>query len=426
MSLMPDQLEFTKALDGWVAKSLGQPTDWGSLLYALPSVYPTLVLESAERQSLLDRIRFGEEVLTGSRQISFATQLLLEGRVRTPHPQDASWSFADAALDTLLRRCERFASVGGEILLLGAPTLFHFAADRMCKPTLVLLDKEHHNSTRDTDRVVVVDLRSDQPGVTVASVVVADPPWYPSEMRAFLWTAHGNADKNAKILLSVPPVGTRPGVEEEWDELVKWAEGIGLRLLDYERAVLPYESPFFERNALTAAGIQRVPTDWRRGDLAMFECAESRLLLKPLEPCRTPAEWCAVTVGRVRLRLRTDANSGWGDPRLHEAVPDDILPSVSRRDRRLESVTVWTSGNRIFHCDGVSILYKIAQALGRDESPISAIEQYVGSELSPLQLAQVDAATSALLRIVETEEKEITEWMSGLNENVVELPSCKG
>ena len=98
-------------------------------------------------------------------------------------------------------------------------------------------------------------------------LIVVDPPWYSRETRAFLLTAIRNASPGSKVLLSVPPVGTRPGVEHEWQELLIWAGGVGLRLLAYETEILPYISPLFEKNALRAAGVELIPSNGDAGTL---------------------------------------------------------------------------------------------------------------------------------------------------------------
>lgn len=423
---MRNQVEFDSTVDGWLSTRLRRPTNWASLLYSLPSVYPATVLESANRQSLSHMILFSDDTSTDCQLASFAMQLWSEGKLLTPHPQDASWCFTDSALDAALERWEGLTSIGDETLLLGTPTLFHFAKDRMAGRHISLLDKECPTTAHGMHRSVAVDLLREQPELTKASVIVADPPWYPSEMRAFLWTARRNSKQGTKILLSVPPVGTRPGIQQEWNKLLAWAADIGLHLLDYEDAILPYESPLFERNALAAVGIESFPVDWRRGDLAVFSCVSLRESLKSFHFSPSTPEWSEVMIGRVRLRIRSAPYCGWQDPALCQAVPGAVLPSVSRRDKRLESVTVWTSGNRVFHCREVSLLCRIAEALARAESPVSSIELHVASKLDPLQLAQVERATNALMEIIKAEEKEITDWKNGLNENVVQLPSCKG
>src|SRR2546428_1331204 len=138
---MCDQVEFERVIDGWVSAALRRPRDWASLLYSLPSVYPAVALESAKRCSLSHMIRFQDAKSADYKSSSFAMQLRSEGKLLTPHPQDASWWFANPALDTMGDRLERLTSVGDHVLFLGAPTLFHFTRERLVGRHLTLLDK---------------------------------------------------------------------------------------------------------------------------------------------------------------------------------------------------------------------------------------------------------------------------------------------
>jgi len=419
---MVEQTDFDKAVDRWVSASLTQDTDWATLLYRLPSVYPPLVLESVKRLAILHMVCFRDERPMET-EAPFAMQLWRRGKVATPHPQDASWWFSDSALQTLVERLKELPFRKAPLLMLGTPTLFHFSKHKSTQQSVVLLDKEFSDQSDALHRAFKVDLLREQPSYTKAEIIIADPPWYHSDMRAFLWTARRNAKEGTFVLMSVPPVGTRPGVKKEWEELLNWAETLGLSLLDYETAALPYVSPPFERNALLAAGLKCCPTDWRRGDLAVFSCnagveSSAELALQSIgEP------WQEIAFGKVRLRIRTHRN-GWQSPLLTEIIPGDVLPSVSRRDNRLGSVVAWTSGNRVFGCDGGFALYKIAEALEHKRCPVSSLEVYWGSKLGAEQVAQVEKTAQRLREIIEVEEQEIAEWQTELNDNVVELPSC--
>jgi Probable N6-adenine methyltransferase len=420
---MVDQTDFDKTVDRWVSATLTQDTDWATLLYRLPGVYPAAVLESVTRLSLSHMIRFRD---AGSIKTNtpFAMQLWSQRTVVTPHPQDASWWFADSALQTLVERMRKLPATEGAVLLLGTPTLFHFAKREAAQQSLLLLDKEFSEQNDGQHRAFRVDLLKEQPAYLKAEIIIADPPWYRPDMRAFLWTARRNAKPGTFIMMSVPPVGTRPGVQKEWRELLDWAERLGLTLFDYEPAALAYVSPPFERNALLAAGLNCCPMDWRRGDLAVFSCnarveSSAELALEGVYET-----WQEVAFRQVRLRIRTTQRNGWESPWLSEIVPGDVLPSVSRRDKRLGSVQVWTTGNRVFGCLGSLALYKIAEALETNQYPVSSLEVYWGSKLDDNQTVQVEETAERLRQIIEIEEQEIAEWQNRLNENVVELPSC--
>jgi len=238
-------------------------------------------------------------------------------------------------------------------------------------------------------------------------------------------TATRNARPGSKVLVSSPPVGTRPGVQHEWQELVTWAAGVGLRLLAYETGMLPYVSPLFERNALRAAGVESYPEQWRRGDLATFEWVGASGESEPLVPAPAAEEWSEVIFGRVRFRFRTAQHTDWKKPLLKEIMRGNVLPSVSRRDNRLASIAAWTSGNRVFGCEGTYVLGIIARALAEGRCATTDVASLTGLRLSAKQKAEIEQAAVVLADVVAVEEQEIADWRDRRNDNVVELPSCQ-
>jgi putative N6-adenine methyltransferase len=419
---MSDQSDFDKTIDGWVSARLGESLRWDSLLYALPSVYPASVWESVRRLSLTNKIRFPEGRSRSADVPSFALDLWRQEKLLTPHPLDSSWWFADAALERLLECLRSLTEASDAVLLLGTPTLFHYAKERRLGRSTMLVDRECTTAAEDSFHAARSDLMRDLPLKAKFDVIVADPPWYPLEMRAFLDKACRNAKKGTKVLLSVPGLGTRPGVQGEWSELLRWAESAGLRLLEYEEGVLPYISPLFERNALRAAGVESCPEDWRRGDLAMFEYDGVRAEQGSLAVASRDS-WKEVRFGSVRICIRPQRYAGWNDPRPCQIVAGDVLPSVSRRDKRLSSVAAWTSGNRVFACEGTFALWKIAESLKARDCPAASLASEIGRKLEQRQAREVEEAAKKLTEVIEVEEQEIADWRNKKNDNVVELPA---
>jgi hypothetical protein len=419
---MRNQAEFENALDRWVSERLTRRTGWNDLVSSLPSVCPDLVLESVNRLSLLHLVHFptaeSSEVVTSS----FAMELWASGKIATPHPLDSTWWFGDSALETLLECIEGFSAAGSSVLLLGTPTLFHYAIERVRERSFFLLDREPA-TPRGLPGHTFVDLLRNQPSVAKADVIILDPPWYPLETRAFLLTASRNARRGSKVLLSVPPIGTRPSVEQERQELLGWARPLGLRLLDYETGVLPYLSPLFERNALRSAGIRHYPEEWRRGDLATFECDGTSQHADLRAPMPREEEWNEVVFGLVRIRIRTAPAVDWETVDFREIVPGGVLPSVSRRDKRLQCVGAWTSGNRVFHCNAPYVLTIVAESLAARRCAVSSVASRLGANLTIGQKREVERVASVLADVVAIEEKEIADWRNERNENMVELPS---
>jgi Probable N6-adenine methyltransferase len=417
---MNEQCKFESQVDEWISAELAKPRNWDELLYSLPSIYPGTVWERAGILSLRDRIRFGHNRPLVA-QSSFAFRLWAQGRLSTPHPQDSLWWFGDAAL---MRLCKELGASGcSKALLLGTPTLYHYAQSRGFTRPVLLLDRDASAVVDGRYRAVACDLFTDVEPDEKFDCIVADPPWYPQEIRAFLLAGLRRSHKGTRILISIPSVGTRPGIEREWKQLLCWGRDLGLKLLYCETRGLNYISPLFERNALRAANIEEYPFDWRRGDLAAFEVTrviEPEGLIEPIQ--QTYARWNEVSFGRVRIRIRVESYFGWRSPQLHKIVAGDILPSVSRRDRRLGSAAVWTSGNRIFGCEGTLALWKIAEAMSLGECAVSSVARAVVWELDESEKAEIRNAVRELTEVIALEETEIKNWRTRENENVVELP----
>jgi hypothetical protein len=239
--------------------------------------------------------------------------------------------------------------------------------------------------------------------------VVADPPWYESEVLGFLWAARQICEQDGVVLMSVPPEGTRPGVDAEWRNIVSWAKTLGLQVEDYRLGLLSYASPLFEQNAMIAGGVPPLNGAWRRGDLAAFRCAGACRGERP--KVRSRDVWEEHVIGDVRIRARRNGGLvGWSDPTLRRIAPSDVLPSVSRRDPRRDLVDVWTSGNRVFRCGGTAVLRRILDAIAGAEVAVAKVEYSVGRNLTAVEADKVEQVEEELRRMIQTEQAETTAW----------------
>jgi hypothetical protein len=418
---MNDQLAYRNFIDELVAEKAARQIEWSVLLDALPSVYPEMVRDSAVRLGVWKNVRHAK---VGRRLNRPKAQALWQQhKLPTPHALDGCWWFSDETQKTLSDWARRLGSGRNLVALFGTPTLFHYMQSEMTDRELVLVDRVIDASITAKQRVET-DLLQSQPRLSrLASVTVVDPPWYGPETRAFLSAARANSTLGAKMLLSVPPVGTRPGIALEWSELLAWCESIGLRLLEHLPLVLRYLSPPFEENAIRAAGVPPCPPDWRRGDLAVFECFE--VATKPwatVQPIR-PVSWRDVQIGSVRLKVRVDQSSEGTSPILEELVPGDILPSVSRRDERLQDVMIWTSGNRVFGSGAPAVLGRIVDGLAADRYRGGGPRDEIGPTLPSDELSEIELTAGRLRRIIEIEERELEVWSRSLDASLVEVAS---
>lgn len=418
---MNEHTAYLNIVDDWVLDKAVHQIEWSELLNTLPSVYPAIVMDSAIRLGKWNNVQHSD-MRGGARSLhSNAVDFWRRRKLTTPHPLDGCWWFADETLKMLSDWVSRFCCFGDLIALYGTPTLFHYMQRETTARELILIDRIIKAGDHSPQQLKA-DLLKWGPNLQRrASVAVVDPPWYELETRAFLSAAQGNVLPGGKILLSLPPVGTRPGILRERAELLAWCKFRGMRLIEHLPLALRYLSPPFEVNALRAANVPLCPSDWRRGDLAVLECLESaRSSETPAQPVRDDT-WNDVDIGRVRLKLRVEESCALGLRVLEEIVPGDVLPSVSRRDERIKRVVLWTSGNRVFSSESPALLGRILDNLSRtfqhnDDDPT----------LDHNELSERALTTSRIRRIIEIEELELDVWSRSLSADLVELASSKG
>ena len=290
--------------------------------------------------------------------------------------------------------------------------MFSAAMRRLPKGTCALLDA---NST------LTMRLAQEAPAGTVihcdlltapipdwnAHTVIADPPWYPEYIRAFLWCGRALLVPGGRVLLSLPPEGTRPGINDELMDTVAYAAAVGLRLTKVRRRRVRSITPPFERNALRTEGVGAVPEEWRTGDIAEFEWTDADESPRPIAVAYA-SPWIEREKAGVRVRIRTntDVRSVEVDPRLVPLVSGDILPTVSRRDRRRAQVRVWTSGNRVFGCVFPAAFRVIATARSQDGDPEEVVGTVLRRRLTTHERPRVRTAAEQLDDLVRTEREE--------------------
>ncbi len=224
-------------------------------------------------------------------------------------------------------------------------------------------------------------------------------------------------------LIVTASLGTRLGVDLEWQELARWCREIGLRIVERWPLALRYLSPAFETNARRAGGVPECPINWRRGDLVLLECDGSRPNASLAPVCKLVRPWNDLSIGRILVKSRCDQARYDGSPILYDMVPNEVLPSVSRRDQRLHEVALWTSGNRIFGSQNVPVLRAIIKAMTFGGSAITELMNRLGLVQGDAQMREAEMAAARLREAFEAEELELEEWNRRLNANVVQLAS---
>jgi hypothetical protein len=356
-------------------------TSFGTLLRRLPAVYPTEVLASLDR--LASRGTIPAAVAYYARQqASQNGGTAIEGRslLPLPHPLDFEWRFTPDAARALLDRAAGLTPAGGDLLLFGTPGL---AVEALTLPSGRRLAFLAENNSV-TDRVVALNHATGSPIAIAfcngglpresADAVILDPPWYLDFVRPMLAAAAHACRSGGMVLISLAPFGTRPTAEADHRAAVAFGGRLGLDLVEHRELAIAYETPFFERNALAAAGLFP-PPNWRRGDLVVFR--------KTRTPSRPPVsrggyrrDWTELCIGRMRLFLRVSGEAQSEQTSLISLIEDDILPTVSRRDPRRRLAQVWTSGNRIFRTENPQLLLEAAISCSAEDLG-SGVQHYL-------------------------------------------------
>lgn len=373
--------DFEQEIIMWISEALDQGVaDFGDLVRALPGVSPP---EIAAALSSMPDVPAPLCGLPRADHLIFAR---MSGSV--PHPLDYDWRFSPRAITLLSKEALRCCPSSGTIALFGCPSLAgnpEFSAHK-----LWLLDRNAHDqAVGDNCRATAVDLVFDAIPPFAADVAIVDPPWYPEIQVAFLWAAAMALPVGGVVLSSGPPVGSRPSAADDQETLIYRAEDFGLRAVSTRRGILPYLTPPFEAVAFRAAGTPAFPVDWRLGDLIVFRKYAKSHAERPRASAPKIA-WSGYNVEGVQIRVRA-ADPSEGDPGLYALVPDNVLPTVSRRDPIRDEVTVWTSGNRVFGSRNPAL---VAATLASMESASRSAEQ------------RCPQLRAALQRIVECERRE--------------------
>jgi hypothetical protein len=373
--------------------------DFDQLIRVLPGIYPTDVARALSS--------LGMSLPPGAQ-----TSPKYLSKLPIAHPADSAWRFSAPTIDQLSDRCIQATKNGDTILLLGVPEVFLRLRARKNHRKLVLMDKDPlvveavSKELGKDEEVMAIDLADAHLRDYGAACVLADPPWYMDYFRLFTWFASQNSRKGAPLLLPLPGVGSRPQMAQERRLLLRW-----LRILAYEmqeripRTVV-YDSPFFEQNALRAAGLVSIDKLWRRCDLAVLTLSANVNVGEP--SVRESARWREFVCDGVRIRIlvNTCSSSAQCDSRLISLVPGDILPSVSSRHPLRPYVQVWTSGNRVYGCHSPSALVSVCEAFTKGCCAESQVSVSLARDLEQNECQWVRTTVEQLKRLISDERRD--------------------
>jgi hypothetical protein len=415
MTSIEEPQNFLQTVDQLILRAVsGGAASFKDILANLPSVYPAVAYSSLER--LTKDGKFSKQSLAEIKsELSGELERHCNNTHRihlpVPHPLDYDWRFSPDAISLLLNRCIDLTKPDEVVVLLGAPTVFQATLETPFPRRVILLDNNPAviKSFRDAaprESILCCDILRDELPQLEAAVAIADPPWYPLPLKGFLWAASHACAPGGHILLSLPPSGTRPGIDQELREFFDWAQELGTNLLQILPSELPYVSPPFEINALRSQGINSFPTEWRRGDLAVLSRGPHISTYNPFDEHQPEEIWDELMLQGVRLKIRHQEANIFLNPELRTIVPGDILPSVSRRDERRQLVDVWTSGNRVYSCQGRYVFRHILHALANGRSAALEVSKSLGRSLNYYEDSLIERASAQAHKLIELENNE--------------------
>lgn len=369
-----------------------------------------IVMEAAASVStlaeLVSRARgaFPTDVAAAAKRLGvrvFGTSESLQTRPGPPiHPLDYDWRFS---AQTVAHMHTALGDVASSVVFICCPSM---CVDASEWGRVALIDRNAQWSRWMNPRVefTIADLaEAPEEWRDCFDAALLDPPWYEPEFYRGLFTAAKVVRLGGTILVSWPGPLTRPGLRDEWNRFVVLATEFGLDIESTEQGCLTYATPFFEGLSMRAAGLP-VLAEWRRADLVRCVRARRTLLesdMRPSEP--TSSAWIAQRLGQLPIRLAQSAGDVV-DPRLVSLIGGDILPSVSRRDPLRAAARVWTSGNRVFHCERPDVLAVVVENLVND--PLLHVEATLGRKLAGKERRLVEKAVVQIRNLEVTEATE--------------------
>jgi hypothetical protein len=417
--------DFDELVDSWVHAAVNNGvTNFNSLLNSLPGVYPSVALCSLNRLVAAGKVSERSFLIETPKKSKNGhktnySQVSDESiNLPVPHPLDYDWRFSDSATTYLLEYCLAITKPSETIALFGTPSIFQKAKEISFPRKTILLDNNpavinHFPKNIAGANITLCDIVIDGIPEIEASTVIVDPPWYEKHLLGFMWAATKICRLNGHILISLPPIGTRPGIESDLEQFFEWSKSLGLILAKEEKGILPYNSPPFEINALKAENFHNLHKEWRRGDLAVFVKKEHTSVERPSILPDLEEKWFEQAVQGVRIRLKPYDMLEFKDPKLLTVVKNNIFPTVSRREPLRRLVKVWTSGNRVFACEGRFVLQEILRELASGQSATMALSDKLNRNLTRKEEILIGKSKEQMLEIINTEREENNVFASG-------------
>ena len=416
-------------MDTTVEKAINNTTlDFYNLVTKCAGIHPIEIVNSLNRiyrNGILDNHTYKQIIHSVSEIKHHESNDQYRKILPVPHQVDYDWRFSDKGINIFVDRIDELIDSQSfkRIAFIGLPSLFRYYCENHSKTAeFFLIDfnaNKHINKEMLPSNAHVVncnlnydldmELRVDQ---IYADLVAMDPPWYPEYYKKFFDISNIIGDAKCLVYGVFPPILTRESILIERNDINEYVSKLGFNDLQFEPSCVQYYTPPFEQNVLKANRISNYPMCWRRGDF--FVTLRTRK--PPICHGNTGivirnGGWTEKSIKNVRFKLRqsTLSEDMEFNIRLDSLYENDIYPSVSRRFKGHEKINVWTSGNRVYYCSNIPLLFMIFEYL-YDNDIVSSFENDYGEIIPDFQRYQIRKVQDSIRSIIELELKEYGEW----------------
>jgi len=279
-----------------------------------------------------------------------------------PHPIDYDWRFDEATANALAR----LAMDQGTVLCVGTPTIYDTIAEQGGSACLIDRNPLLYRSLFQTDRCrFIIDdigamLPTDSRIGGLFSAAILDPPWYPHQYELWLARTIPFIEPGGTLFLILFRELTRPDAHQERSDLLDRLATIGS--LSYPDLEAVYSTPGFEAEVFSRLRLPPLQ-NWRAGDLVRIDL-HPHVTSWPFPSRFAASDWAwhrFIVEGQVIAIA--DREHDDGPIEYFPPTPGNSfkLDSVSARDPRRGTISVWTSR----HCAAAaSGTQRIAAILG--------------------------------------------------------------
>lgn len=285
------------------------------------------------------------------------------------HARFGEWYFSRTTSE---RIAKSLIPPTSKVLLVGTPTIAVECLPRRDSLVAIkLIDSNKLVAKRFPDLQDILYISSIQ-DVNATSemfdLAIIDPPWYTADIFSWISRVSSFVRPGGYIHMPLLQKFTRPSAIDDRIRITEFARNIGR--VRISPRVFQYETPTFECEALYAASVP-VIDDWRIADLLSIRVTNEFVYQSHAKP---PDEWEAFVLQDQVVMLKKHPNCGVFSNQndILAILPDavnGVLDSVSARDRRIESIDIWTSRNRVGTVFNVPETRAILEYLSGSNSP---------------------------------------------------------